>query len=960
MKNTSKKIAVGLLTTTIVASQVFPTAMSIFPNLSEGKSAQAATTHMDNLVVIEGPGYMLITVDVKIYLANGTMQLMYKANGVNGVFTVLGKPTGTGKQVYMVEKKDGIGKFDTFRLDYLNQSGTVMSTASHIFLDEVASNSQNQETATNLVDGLFEDSNKNTLKPGTSQKDIDDAQEVIDKLPTGPEKTTLQNDVDKAKDLLIGQVADQSAQTAAKMAISELFTDASKNAIKETTNQATIDSAQNLVNQVQNPTVKAELQADLDKAKELLTTQKEQANKDTASVAINELFENNDPASDKIKDTTTQAVIDNAQAKIDAVTDEATKATLQADLDKAKELLVDRDAEAVTEVDNQTLGKFLVNQLFENNDPASDKIKDTTTQAKIDEAKEQINKIKNTVVKEALQKDLIAAQSLLNFILQEEAYSAIKELFVDNKPSGNVIKDTTDQKGIDAARELVGGLVNNASAPLFNSILDTAQSLLDAKLEAEKVAQAENAVNELFTNNNPETGAIKETTTQKEIDDAKTAIEAVTDAGKKAELEAGLNLAQQQLDEKTEAAATEQAKQEAATDAINELFTNNNPETGTIKETTTQKEIDDAKTAIEAVTDADKKAELEAGLNLAQQQLDEKTEAAAEQVKQDVATDAINELFTNSNPETGTIKDTVTQKEIDDAQTAVDAVTDEAKKAELQADLDIAKELLGDKLATKGTIVADEFTVGTHKYITGTHTGDVAKVSMFQNGTEFKGATVKNGEFTFYVADKKVKSTDEIIMVAYDANGKELSRHTVTFTSTSTEGAINPIEMIIPGHNNITGTHNGDVAKIQVSVNGTLYKGGTINADGTFKFYSHDKVKSTSDEVIIFAYDKAGNLLESKTVQIQQPEKIGGMITTETMTIGDKNIVGTYAGEVKSVVVTVNGTEYKGGTFNEDGTFKFYALDKIKNADDVVTIQAYDKGKNLLDTQDVTIQAATK
>ncbi|WP_430536755.1 immunoglobulin-like domain-containing protein, partial [Listeria rocourtiae] len=77
-------------------------------------------------------------------------------------------------------------------------------------------------------------------------------------------------------------------------------------------------------------------------------------------------------------------------------------------------------------------------------------------------------------------------------------------------------------------------------------------------------------------------------------------------------------------------------------------------------------------------------------------------------------------------------------------------------------------------------------------------------------------------------------------------------------------------------------------------------------------------------------------------------------------TVGDKNITGTYTGDVKSVVVTVNGTAYKGGTFNADGTFKFYALDKIKSADDVIAIQAFDKVGKVLDTQTIIAAALAK
>lgn len=57
---------------------------------------------------------------------------------------------------------------------------------------------------------------------------------------------------------------------------------------------------------------------------------------------------------------------------------------------------------------------------------------------------------------------------------------------------------------------------------------------------------------------------------------------------------------------------------------------------------------------------------------------------------------------------------------------------------------------------TAGTVKPNEFTIGD-KYITGTYSGDVASISMLLNGenNKFNGAALKDGEFSFYVNDKK-------------------------------------------------------------------------------------------------------------------------------------------------------------------------------------------------------------
>ncbi|EUJ42273.1 hypothetical protein PROCOU_17550, partial [Listeria rocourtiae FSL F6-920] len=136
--------------------------------------------------------------------------------------------------------------------------------------------------------------------------------------------------------------------------------------------------------------------------------------------------------------------------------------------------------------------------------------------------------------------------------------------------------------------------------------------------EAENQGNASEAVNNLFTNKDPN-GTITETVTQAEIDAAQALINKVTDPAKKAALQADLNKAQSQLDAKTAQAEAESEAREA----VNNLFTNKDPN-GTITGTMTQAEIDAAQALINKVTDPVKEEALQADLNNAQSQLDEK------------------------------------------------------------------------------------------------------------------------------------------------------------------------------------------------------------------------------------------------------------------------------------------------------------------------------------------------
>ncbi|MBC1457762.1 toxin Cry1Ac domain D-VI-related protein [Listeria newyorkensis] len=405
-----------------------------------------------------------------------------------------------------------------------------------------------------------------------------------------------------------------------------------------------------------------------------------------AQTAVNELFVNNNPANN-IKDTITQADIDNAQAKIDVLQDATKKAALQEQLDKAQaELNAKKEATAKEEA-----AQTAINELFVDNNPAN-KIKDTVTQADIDNAQSKINAVTDPAKKAELQAQLDKAQYELNAktdaaAKEAAAKTAVNELFVSNNPA-NKIKDTTTQAHIDAAQAKVNAVKDAATKATLQAQVDKAQNELNAKIDAAaKEAAAKTAVNELFVSNNP-ANKIKDTTTQAHIDAAQAKVNAVKDAATKAVLQAQVDKAQTELNAKIDAAA----KEAAAKTAVNELFVSNNP-VNKIKDTTTQAHIDAAQAKVNAVKDAATKAALQAQVDKAQTELNAKTDAAA---KEAAAKTAVNELFVSNNP-ANKIKDTTTQAHIDAAQAKVNAVTDAATKATLQAQVDKAQAELNAK-----------------------------------------------------------------------------------------------------------------------------------------------------------------------------------------------------------------------------------------------------------------------
>lgn len=130
------------------------------------------------------------------------------------------------------------------------------------------------------------------------------------------------------------------AESVAQKAVNDLFNDGDKAlGIKAGVTQADIDAAQVLINNnVAYADLKKELQADLDAAQKALTDREEEAALKLAEAtsAVNNLFADA-PTNSKLKEDTTQAMIDEADAKVNALPASITKTDLQMDVSRASE-----------------------------------------------------------------------------------------------------------------------------------------------------------------------------------------------------------------------------------------------------------------------------------------------------------------------------------------------------------------------------------------------------------------------------------------------------------------------------------------------------------------------------------------------------------------------------------------------------------------------------------------------
>ncbi|MBC2024352.1 immunoglobulin-like domain-containing protein [Listeria booriae] len=303
---------------------------------------------------------------------------------------------------------------------------------------------------------------------------------------------------------------------------------------------------------------------------------------------------------------------------------------------------------------------------------------------------------------------------------------------------------------------------------------------------------------------------------------------------------------------------------------------------------------------------------------------------------------------------------------------ALDKITDKTKSARIDG-----YDAKGNKIATTavalsnkndngsgvgvGTVTANDFTLNTDSNITGAYTGDVKSIKVRVGDTTYSGGTLTSGNYTFYARDKISSTTQVVFVDGYDAKGNKIATTAVTVKANglpATTGTITPNTFNVPADKYLTASYTGDVKSVVVTINGTKYTGGTV-ADGLVNFYIGNKITSSSDVVSIEAFDAYGRSLQSKAVTVNQSNsQTTGTVTPDTFTTpGDSYLTGSYTGDVKSVIVTINGTDYTGGTV-ADGKINFWIGSKISKATDVVTIKGVDAAGKTLDTKTVKVEAA--
>ncbi|MBC1358083.1 immunoglobulin-like domain-containing protein [Listeria booriae] len=276
-------------------------------------------------------------------------------------------------------------------------------------------------------------------------------------------------------------------------------------------------------------------------------------------------------------------------------------------------------------------------------------------------------------------------------------------------------------------------------------------------------------------------------------------------------------------------------------------------------------------------------------------------------------------------------------------------------------ELDRANVNVKNNQAEVGTITAKTFTIGQDGYVQGAYTGKAAKVGLLVNGKELNNISISGGSYRYYAGRYITSANDDVYAVLYDADGLEMARVKVNVqkAADNTSGTVTAKDFTIgDGDSYVRGTISGDVAKVSTIINGK--EGSRISVSGVnYQYYVGSKISSLNDNVTVVAYDAKGKELDRTTVNVKKSEvPTAGTITAKDYLVGgyDKYIYGTTTGDAVVVKMMVNGALVPAQrAVDADGSYKYYAGDKITSINDVVTMITYDaKGKEL-DRTDVKL-----
>ncbi|MEK3977452.1 ZmpA/ZmpB/ZmpC family metallo-endopeptidase-related protein, partial [Psychrobacillus sp. FSL K6-1267] len=482
-----------------------------------------------------------------------------------------------------------------------------------------------------------------------TQTDLDVARDKVNQLPEGQDKTDLNNRLDEVQ-----QAIDDAKAEAEKLADA---TDAVTKA-EGSQSQADVDVARDKVNQLPKGQDKTDLNNRLDEVQQVIDDAKVEAEKLADAIVTVE----------KAEGTKSQADVDTARDKVNLLPEGKDKTDLNNRLDEVQQVIDDAKAEA------EKLADAIA---------SVEKAEGTKSQEDVDTARDKVNLLPEGKDKTDLNNRLDEVQQAIDDAKAEE------EKLADATDAVTKAEGSQSQTDVDAARDKVSQLPNGTDKTELTDRLDAVQQVIDAQNEAQKLAEATQAVVKA-----------EGSQSQADVDMARPLVSQLPNGQDKTDLTNRLDAVQQLID----IAKNEAQKLADATNAVVKA-----------EGSQSQADVDIARPLVNLLPNSQDKTDLSNRLDAVQQAIDDakaeaeklteatdavtKAEGSQSQADVDLARDKVNQL------PNGTDKTELTDR-LDAVQQVIDAQNEAQKLAEAtqavvkaegsqsQADVDMARPLV--------------------------------------------------------------------------------------------------------------------------------------------------------------------------------------------------------------------------------------------------------------------------
>ncbi|EUJ19101.1 hypothetical protein PGRAN_15257, partial [Listeria grandensis FSL F6-0971] len=399
----------------------------------------------------------------------------------------------------------------------------------------------------------------------------------------------------------------------------------------------------------------------------------------------------------------------------------------------------------------------------------------------------------------------------------------------------------------------------------------------------------------------------------------------------------------------------------AANEAVNKLF----GDSGHTKlgEGITATDINQAKALANKVSNAGKKKELLDEIEKAQKLLD-----AVEANNLKAANEAVKKLF-GDNAHT-MLAEGITATDINQAKVLANKVSNAGKKWDLLDEIENAQNLLNANEAVKKLFGDNAHTMLAE----GITTTDINQAKVLANkvrSTGKKRELLDEIEKAQKLLDAKVVEANNLKAANEAANKLFGDNAHTTLAEGITATDINQAKVLA---NKVSDADKkrellDEIEKAQQLLNAkTAEKAAKTAVDGLFVNNDPSKdIKATNTQGDINAAQALVNKVTDATVKAELQKEINKAqsqlnvsasitATAAKYTTGDMYITGTFTGPVTALSLDVNGKRYYGGDiYASNGTYRFYVSDKKLKAGDVVTMNFYDKTKQIKKSVTITV-----